>query len=687
MRKTFAAIGVALALGLAGCSEQPKTENTSKVVQQQVLSSGIELDNIDQSIRPQDDFYRYVNGKWLDRTEIPADKSNYGSFTELHEKSQAALKVILENAAKDVSAESGSDEYKLGAFYKSYTDELAREEIGVAAMEDYLAPIKALTNKSQLPALIAKLQLQGGTTPFSWYVYNDAKNSTVNALYLFQSGLGLPDRDFYLKDTEKFKNNRAAYQTYITNILFEFGYDEKGAEQAAKDILALETQIAQAQWTRVDSRDASKTYNKLTVSDLNKQMSGFDISEYFAVIGVNVEDIIVSQPSYFTQLSNIVNNTDIDAWRAYLTFHLVSNYAELLERKIVDLHFGFYGKTLRGLEAQSPMWKKAADASNDVLGELLGKIYVKEHFPPEAKARMSKMVDNLILGFDKSIDDLEWMSAQTKAAAKAKLKKFTPKIGYPDQWRDYSALEINADDLVGNYVRYNEWSHRLMIEDLGKPVDRSRWYMTPQTVNAYYNPVNNEIVFPAAILQPPFFNLDADDAVNYGAIGAVIGHEIGHGFDDQGAKYDGDGNLRNWWTDSDLSQFEARGKQLIHQFNGFKPFDDVHVNGELTLGENIGDLGGLTVAYQAYKLSLQGKEAPLIDGYTGSQRFFMGWGQIWRREYREEELRNRLMTDSHSPSEYRVIGILSNMPQFHNAFDVKEGDGMYKKPEERVKIW
>ncbi|MCF6439076.1 M13 family metallopeptidase [Pseudoalteromonas luteoviolacea] len=687
MRKTFAAIGVALALGLAGCSEQPKTENTSKVVQQQVLSSGIELDNIDQSIRPQDDFYRHVNGKWFEKTEIPADKSNYGSFTELHEKSQAALKVILEKAAKDTSASPDSDEYKLGAFYKSYTDELAREEIGVAAMDQYLAPIKALTNKSQLPGLIAKLQLQGGTTPFAWYVYNDAKNSTENALYLYQSGLGLPDREFYLKDTEKFKNNRDAYQVYITDMLFEFGYDERGAKKAAEDILALETQIAQAQWTRVDSRDASKTYNKLTVSNLNKQMAGFDISEYFAALGVDVEDIIVSQPSYFTQLSNIVNNTDIDAWRAYLTFHLVSNYAELLERKIVDLHFGFYGKTLRGLEAQSPMWKKAADASNDVLGELLGKIYVKEHFPPEAKARMSKMVDNLILGFDKSIDDLEWMSAQTKTAAKAKLNKFTPKIGYPDQWRDYSALEINADDLVGNYIRYNEWSHRLMIEDLGKPVDRSRWYMTPQTVNAYYNPVNNEIVFPAAILQPPFFNLDADDAVNYGAIGAVIGHEIGHGFDDQGAKYDGDGNLRNWWTESDLSQFEARGKQLINQFNGFKPFDDVHVNGELTLGENIGDLGGLTVAYKAYKLSLGGEDAPVIDGYTGSQRFFMGWGQIWRREYREEELRNRLMTDSHSPSEYRVIGILSNMPQFHQAFDVKEGDGMYKKPEERVKIW
>ncbi|MDK2597569.1 M13 family metallopeptidase [Pseudoalteromonas obscura] len=685
MRKTFAAIGVAL--GLVGCSEQPQTEQTQEIVQQQTLISGIELENIDSSVRPQDDFYRHVNGKWFERTEIPADKSNYGSFTELNEKSKAALKIILEKAANNPSAAPGSDEYKLGAFYKSYTDELAREEIGVSALDEYLEPIKALKNKSQLPALIAKLQLQGGTTPFSWYVHNDAKNSTINTLYLYQTGLGLPDRDFYLTESEKFSKTKAAYQIYITNILFEFGYNEQQSEQAAKQILELETKIAQAQWSRVDSRDASKTYNKLNVGELNQQMAGFDVVDYFEALGINIEELVVSQPSYFTQLANIIQNTDVEVWRAYLTFHFVSNFADLLERKLVDLHFGFYGKTLRGLEAQSPMWKKAADASNDVLGELLGKIYVKEHFPPEAKARMREMVDNLILGFDKSIDDLDWMSAETKVAAKAKLKKFTPKIGYPDKWRDYSKLEINADDLVGNYVRYNQWSYQAMIDEVGKPVDRSRWYMTPQTVNAYYNPVNNEIVFPAAILQPPFFNLEADDAVNYGAIGAVIGHEIGHGFDDQGAKYDGDGNLRNWWSDNDLSQFEARGKQLIDQFNGYKPFDDAHVNGELTLGENIGDLGGLTVAYKAYKLSLQGKEAPEIDGYTGSQRFFMGWGQIWRREYRDEELRNRLMTDSHSPSEYRVIGILSNMPQFHEAFDVKEGDGMYIKPDERVKIW
>ncbi|KZN51235.1 M13 family metallopeptidase [Pseudoalteromonas luteoviolacea] len=687
MRKSYAAFGIALALGLVGCSEQPQTEAPQAVTQQQSLISGIELENIDHSVRPQDDFYYHVNGKWFEKTEIPADKSNYGSFSELYDESQKALRVILEGAANNSNANPDSDEYKLGAFYKSYTDELAREELGVAALNDYLEPIRALKDKSQLPQLMAKVLMQGGTTPMAWYVNNDAKNSSVNALYLYQTGLGLPDRDFYLKDTEKFLNVRAEYQAYITNMLFEFGYDEKQAEEAAKTIIALETQIAQAQWSRVDSRDASKTYNKLNVKEFNKQLTDFDIEAYLDALGADLEEVIVSQPTYFTALSDVIKENNVDVWRDYLTFHFASNYAEMLERKLVDLHFGFYGKTLRGVEEQAPTWKRAVDASNNVLGELLGKIYVKEYFPPEAKARMTKMVDNLIAGFSQSIDELVWMSPETKVAAKEKLNKFTPKIGYPDKWRDYSKLEISADDLVGNFARYNEWAYRDMLNDVGKPVDRSKWYMTPQTVNAYYNPVNNEIVFPAAILQPPFFNLEADDAVNYGAIGAVIGHELGHGFDDQGAKYDGDGNLRNWWTQSDLSQFEARGQKLIQQFDQFKPFEDAHVNGQLTLGENIGDLGGLTVALRAYQLSLNGQTAPEIDGYTGEQRFFMGWAQIWRREYRDEELRNRLMTDSHSPSQYRVIGILSNMPQFHKAFDVKEGDGMYIKPEERVKIW
>ncbi|MEM7151181.1 MAG: M13-type metalloendopeptidase, partial [Pseudomonadota bacterium] len=397
--------------------------------------------------------------------------------------------------------------------------------------------------------------------------------------------------------------------------------------------------------------------------------------------------LIVRQPSYFEKFADIFKNTDLTVWQNYLKFHFVSNYAQLLNKDLVDLKFNFYSTTLRGVEEQAPLWKQAVDASNSVLGEILGKVYVKENFPPEAKARMEELVDNVIKGYSVAIENLEWMSPETKVAAQEKLDKFTPKIGYPDKWKDYSDLVINPDELVGNYIRYSEWAYADMIAKLGKPVDRSEWHMTPQTVNAYYNPVNNEIVFPAAILQPPFFNLEADDAVNYGAIGAVIGHELGHGFDDQGAKYDGDGNLRNWWSESDLKQFEQRSAALVAQYNQYKPFEDASVNGELTLGENIGDLGGLTVAYKAYQLSLGDSKAPIIEGYTGDQRFFMGWSQIWRRKYRDEALRNRLMTDSHSPSHYRVIGILSNMPEFYQAFDVKEGDKMYIKPEDRVKIW
>ncbi|WP_440054207.1 M13 family metallopeptidase [Pseudoalteromonas sp. T1lg65] len=690
---TLTAASVALALGLIGCSEQPNTaqsasstaSDTTEHSQISQPSSGIELDNMDKSVRAQDDFYYHVNGKWLAETKIPGDKSNYGSFTQLYEQSQKALKEVLESAAQNSDVKPGTEEQKLGAFYRSYMNESARNESGVTPLLPYLKAISEVNSKAQLPALFAQVRLQGGASPFGWYVNNDAKNSSENALYIYQSGLGLPDRDFYLQDTEKFNTIRGKYQTYIEQLLVKLGHENPA--QASANILSIETQIAEAQWTRVESRDATKTYNKLTVSQFNELIPSFDTDAYLKALGINISDLVVSQPSFFEKLSKVIAEHDVQAWKDYLTFHFASNYAELLNKDLVDLHFDFYSKTLRGVEEQAPTWKKAVDATNGVLGEMLGKIYVKEYFPPEAKARMKELVDNLIKGFELSIDDLEWMSAETKVAAKEKLSKFTPKIGYPDKWKDYSALTIDSDDLVGNYVRYSRWANQDMINKLGKPVDRSEWFMTPQTVNAYYNPVNNEIVFPAAILQPPFFNLEADDAVNYGAIGAVIGHELGHGFDDQGAKYDGDGNLRNWWSESDLQQFETRGQKLVEQFNQFKPFEDAAVNGELTLGENIGDLGGLTVAFRAYQLSLQGEKAPVLDGYTGEQRFFMGWSQIWRRKYRDEELRNRLMTDSHSPSHYRVIGVLPNMPEFYKAFDVKEGDKMYLKPEDRVKIW
>ncbi|MEI8705505.1 M13 family metallopeptidase [Pseudoalteromonas sp. B62] len=687
---TMAAASIALALGLVGCGEkQQETKVTDTPVvtapAEKPLELGIELANMDSSVRAQDDFYYHVNGQWLAKTEIPGDKSNYGSFSQLYDESQKAMKIALENAAANKAAKKGSDEYKIGAFYKSYMNQSARNELGITPLQPSLDTIDSVKSKADLVGLMAKIQKQGGTLPFGWFVNNDAKNSSEYALYLSQSGLGLPDRDYYLKDDEKFTKIRASYEQYITDVLAKSGV--KNAAEAAKSVLAFEKTLADAQWSRVQSRDATKSYNKMTVADASKLMGDLDLAAFFKDAGVSTSDIIVRQPSYLEALATIYKDTDLATWKNYLKFHFVSGYAELLSEDLVNLNFDFYSTTLRGVKEQAPLWKQAVDASNSVLGEILGKVYVKDNFPPEAKARMEELVDNVIKGYGVAIENLEWMSPETKLAAKEKLDKFTPKIGYPDTWKDYSELEINSDELVGNYIRYSEWAYADMIAKLGKPVDRSEWHMTPQTVNAYYNPVNNEIVFPAAILQPPFFNLEADDAVNYGAIGAVIGHELGHGFDDQGAKYDGDGNLRNWWSETDLKQFEERTAALVAQYNEYKPFEDASVNGELTLGENIGDLGGLTVAHKAYMLSLGDKKAPVIDGYTGDQRFFMGWSQIWRRNYRDEELRNRLLTDPHSPSHYRVIGILSNMPEFYEAFDVKEGDKMYIKPEDRVKIW
>ncbi len=682
---TLTAASIALALGLAGCNDSKPTDapKVEEVAQKQLVS-GIDLENRDLTVRAQDDFYYHVNGKWLEKTEIPADKSNYGSFTALYDNSQKALRDVIEAAAKS-DAKPGTDERKLGDFYKSMMDVDGIEARGLTPLKSQLDAINAVENHQALTTVMAKLRTQGGTTPFAWYVNNDAKNSSMNALYMYQSGIGLPDRDYYLKDTEKFTKIRAEYENYITTILTAAGIE--GAADKAKGIIALETQLADAMWSRVESRDANKRYNKMTLAEADALMGELALADFLAAAGLNTDEVIVSQPSYMEKFGALYTQTDVSVWQDYLTFHMISAYAEILPKAFADANFAFYKTTLRGIEAQKPRWKMAVDSANSVLGEILGKVYVKEYFPPEAKARMGELVDNLIKGYANSIDELEWMSEETKVAAKEKLAKFTPKIGYPDKWKDYSNLTITDKDVVANFINYSEFEYQDMASKLGQPVDRSEWFMTPQTVNAYFNPVNNEIVFPAAILQPPFFNLEADDAVNYGAIGAVIGHELGHGFDDQGAKYDGDGNLRNWWSDSDLEQFQTRGAQLVEQYNAYKPFEDANVNGELTLGENIGDLGGLTVAYKAYMLSLDGKEAPMLDGYSGPQRFFMGWSQIWRRKYRDEELRNRLMTDSHSPSHYRVIGIVANMPEFYQAFDVKEGDKMYIAPENRVKIW
>ncbi|MBO2601944.1 M13 family peptidase [Shewanella algae] len=677
------ALGIALSLGLASCASQQAPQSQVEVKK----ASGIELENFDHQVRHQDDFYYSVNGKWLATTPIPADKSNYGAFSVLYEESQAALKQIIEEAAAKPNKAEGSVEQKIGDFYAAYMDSTLTDQLGIAPLKGQLADIAKTASHADIAALMGKLLTDGSGIPFGFYVNNDAKNSSQYGVYLYQSGLTLPDRDYYLKDDPKFVANREAMREYVRNLMSAAGYPH--ADAAAANVANIELFIAQSQWSRVESRDANKAYNKMSLKELQQLMGGFDFDGFAKAAGLTGKtlDVIVRQPSYFEKLGAEFGKFPVSAWQDYLAFHLVDSYAGLLSQQFVDLHFDFHSKTLMGIQEQKPRWKRAVDGADQVIGELVGKEYVARHFQPEAKARMESMIKNLIKGFEVSIDELEWMTPETKKAAQEKLSKFTYKIGYPDKWKDYSNLEIKADDLVGNYQRYARFEYQDMLAKLGKPIDRSEWHMTPQTVNAYYNPVMNEIVFPAAILQPPFFNMEADDAVNYGGIGAVIGHEISHGFDDQGAKYDGDGNLRNWWTDKDREEFQKRGAQLSAQYSQFEALPGKFVNGDLTLGENIGDLGGLTVALRSYHLSLNGKEAPVMDGLTGDQRFFVGWSQVWRRNYRDEELGRRLLTDPHSPSHYRAMGTPRNVEGFYKAFDLKPTDKMYLSEEDRVKIW
>ncbi|WNO61724.1 M13 family metallopeptidase [Rheinheimera sp. MMS21-TC3] len=692
-KTTLVAASVALALGLTACGEQeattakaPTQQQTAAATTTAPLVSGVEQQYFDPAVKFSEDFFLAVNGKWLAETEIPADKSSYGSFNILRDNSQHAVMDIINEVSARTDLVPGSDEQKLGDFYKSYMNEAKVESLGFTPLQPQLDAVAALKDKAELPALFAKLQRDGISIPFGWFVNNDAKNSSQYAVYISQSGLGLPDRDFYFKDDEAGKKLIAEYKAYLTDMFSLAG--NKDAAAAAERVFKLEKALAEHHWTRVENRNADNTYNKMAFAELDQKMGKFDWSQFAKAVNLTqVDQIIVRQPSYFSGFAKVLAASDLASWQDYLTMKTISGYASRLSSNFADRQFAFYGTVLNGTKEQQPRWKQAVDASDRVLGELTGKLYVERHFAPEAKARMEKLVDNLIKAYAVAIDELEWMTPDTKTAAHAKLDAFTAKIGYPDEWKDYSKLEIKADDLVGNFIRASHFGYAEMLAKLGKPIDKGEWHMTPQTVNAYFNPVNNEIVFPAAILQPPFFNMEADDAVNYGGIGAVIGHELGHGFDDQGAKYDGNGNLRNWWTEEDKTQFQKRGAMLSAHYSQYEPLEGHKVNGDLTLGENIGDLGGLTVALKAYELSLNGQDAPVMDGFTGMQRVFISWAQVWRAKYRDEALIQRLATDPHSPPYIRVIGLLPNIPQFYEAFDIKEGDAMYLAPEKRVKIW
>lgn len=661
------------------------TQTTSAFVKDQ-KKSGIDHQYFDQNVKGNDDFYQHVNGGWLKNTEIPADKSRWGTFDILHEESLKQLHDIVDELSKQQLVE-GSSEQKVASLYANFMDEKSIEALGIQPIQAEITNVDALKSKKDIAQLAAHFSRIGVTSPFDVGIDQDMKNSTEMVAMLGQSGLGLPDRDYYLKNDAKFKKIRSQYLKYIEKTLSLAG--DKQAAQHAQGILKLETQIAKIQWSNVQNRDVTKLYNIYRTQDLAKLSPKIDWQTYLEKqeLSDKIKTIQVIQPSYFKGLSPIVDNTSLEVWKAYFKFHLVSDFSSLLSQAFVDNSFDFYSKQLREIKEQKPRWKRGVQLVEGTLGESLGQIYVKKYFSAEKKQRMEVLVQNLMKAYSKSIDKLDWMSPTTKVQAQKKLASFAVKIGYPNKWRDYSALEIKNNDLIGNVIRSREFEHQYALNKLGKPVDRDEWGMTPQTINAYYNASLNEIVFPAAILQPPFFDMDADDAVNYGAIGAIIGHEISHGFDDQGSQFDELGNMKNWWTAEDHRKFKEKTNTLVAQYNAYEPIKGYHVNGELTLGENIADNSGLAIAYKAYQLSLNGKTAPVLDNLTGEQRFYIGWAQAWRSKITDAMQVEFLKRDPHSPDKVRGNATLLNQAPFYDAFHIQQGDKMYLPANKRVTIW
>jgi len=637
----------------------------------------------DTGVRAQDDFYRHWLGRWLDTFEIPADKAEFASFTDLHDTAQEQLKAIIE----DLSAQQpdpGTNAGRIALLFNAFMATEEIERVGLEPIADLFAQVDAVSSTADLPALFGRLERLGVGSPLGGAVHQDNRDSTRYVLDMWQSGLGMPDRDYYLE--EQFAAQRQAYHEHVAMMLQRCGL---GGREDADRIVSLETRLAQGHWTQVANRDPVRTYNQYRLGELDEVTPGYDWSGYLDAVGVTgrIETLNIAQPDYAQAYARLLDEVDLADWRPYLRWRILNSFTGLLSEDTVQASFEFYGKVLRGVPQMRPRWKRGVDLVEGMVGEALGQEYVARHFPPENKTRMVELVDNLLVAFDQSIDGLEWMTEQTKQEAHAKLKRFTAKIGYPDVWKDYADMRLVPGRLIASVRAAREWHHDYEVHKLGGPVDRHEWHMNPQTVNAYYNPEMNEIVFPAAILQPPFFTMAADDAVNYGAIGAVIGHEISHGFDDQGSQFDGEGNLRNWWTDADHEAFSDRTRALIDQYAAYEPVDGHHLNGELTLGENIADVSGLAVAYRAYQLSLGGKPAPVVDGLTGAQRFFVGFTHVWRAKTRAEETVRRITIDPHSPPEFRVFGTLVNTDAFFDAFDVQPGDGMWRDPAERVRIW
>jgi putative endopeptidase len=670
----LAAMLLAAGLAQAGAAAAPAT-------------SGLDLAGFDRQVRPQDDLFLAANGAWVSKTEIPADKAEYGSFYQLRDLSDRQVRVIVEAlAAKPQATQAkGGVEQKIAAFYSAYTDLAAIDKAGLKPAKAMLASIDAIKTPTDLARWLGNAQ-GSVNTPMVLWVMPDFKEPGINRALTWQGGIGMPDRDYYLKDDDKLSQARKAYLAYLTTLAKLSG--EKAPGAVAAQVMALEKRIAEAHWDKVDNRNPVKTYNPMTAAELALAAPGFDWAAFMQAAQLQgVDRITISQPSTMAALAKMASAVPLADWKAYLKLRVLDENAELLPKAYREARFAFHGNALTGAKEEKPRWQKGIAEVNGALGEAIGQVYVAQHFPPAYKTRMVELVGNLMNAYGDSIDGLSWMTPTTKAAAKDKLSKYMVKIGYPDAWRDYSALQVREGDAFGNRARSGRFEWERIATRVGKPVDRAEWGMTPQTVNAYYNPSLNEIVFPAAILQPPFFDMAADDAVNYGAIGAVIGHEISHGFDDQGSQFDGDGALRNWWSDADRQAFEKVGAQLVAQYEKYEPLPGKTLNGKLTLGENIADLSGLQIAYKAYLHSLGGKPAAVIDGYTGEQRFFMGWSQAWRAKARNERELQNLTVDPHSPAKFRANGAAVNHDGFHEAFGTKPGDQMFKPSEDRIRIW
>ena len=648
-------------------------------------SSGLDLSGFDPAVRAQDDLFRAANGGWLKATEIPADKPEYGTFSQLRDLSDQRVRAIVDELVTQ-NHPAGTVQQKVGAFYAAYLDTDAIDKAGLAPMQPMLAEIDQITTPMQLAQWQGRQQGRINT-PVALWVMADFKQPTLNRAITWQGGLGLPDRDYYLKpDDARLAKARAAYETYLVTLATLAG--EKGPADVARRALAIEQRIAELHWDNVANRDPVKLYNPMTPDALAKAAPGFDWAAFMQAAGlVGVDRLSISQPSTTTGIAELFADVPLADWKLYFKLHSLDAAAPLLPQAWRDAHFAFHRTALTGATAQKPRWQQAITELNGALGEAVGQVYVARHFPPAQKARMQQLVANLLASYHESINGLAWMGAATKAQAQAKLAKYVSKIGYPDIWRDYSGLVVQGGDALGNAQRSARFEWARIAAKAGKPVDRAEWGMTPQTVNAYYNPSANEIVFPAAILAPPFFDMAADDASNYGAIGAIIGHEISHGFDDQGSQFDGDGLLRNWWTDADRQAFDAIGAQLVAQYEGYQPLPGKPLNGKLTLGENIADLSGLQVAYKAYQRALVGQPAPVLGGYSGMQRFFLGWSQAWREKARDERVLQLLTMDPHSPAEFRANGAAVNHDGFHEAFGTRPGDKMFKPTGDRIRIW